>query len=674
MTTITDTPQLKYDSFMELACDATGTDLTPHFEAYDAPVSQDAKSYCSTKAPLTRDIWLIDNAEPIWYHPGDGEGGYYREYWTGISGTDLASLINHADFPANPNGSETVNTGLEGPRDWDDNYGQRLRAFIHAPVSGAYRFWLSGNNSAKILLSTDENPVNASTIIELTESVGNYPSTDGYRMFDFYKMSVQRSAEIELEAGKKYYIEVLHKESGWKDNVSVAWNIPATDELPGETRKIVAAQYLTPFVDANHDDIPDDHYSLTANQWHLISLPRDPGTSNTVADLFSDDLTSTYWNDWILWSRIKGSSNYAQLTLNSVMNQGEGYWIYSLDPSFIDIPGTPTPVAADGYYEIPLSKAGSEEGSFLYNQLGNPFDYSVAWADVKVRVTSGTTITEYSLPDAENADYVSRVGYVYNGNTWAPLDSTTPGFDEVALKEFDGFLLKVLGGAISATYDSISLLIPAQANVVSETPSASTFPVPAVEQSFVQALAESSLELASKVSSFFVGNAQASEKPSKRAAKKDKYSFADGWYVRLIAKDHANNLVDSSNVLGQLPDSMDGYDTHDLVELDPMSSDYLTIVFPHYDWDELSGDYTSDFHGLKLEKSKPAGKDSWQFEVLTNDPERSVTLSWEGLPEILKRSRLIDNVTGEVIKVGKETNYTFTMGDTSRSFTWKMKK
>lgn len=245
------TEQLKFDKFMELACDATDTDLTPHFDAYGVPVSQDAKDYCASKGALTQDIWLIDNAQPMSYHPGSGAGGFYREYWLNIDTVYLAALTDDPDFPNNPDGSEILYTGLEGPVDWEERYGQRLRAYIHPPVTGKYRFWLSADNTAQLWLSTDEAPSNAVKVLELTEA-------SGCRKFDAFDLSVQRSAEIELEADQKYYIEVLHKEGGYNDSVSVAWNIPATAQWPGEVRKIIAAQYLSPFVDPDHDDVPDD--------------------------------------------------------------------------------------------------------------------------------------------------------------------------------------------------------------------------------------------------------------------------------------------------------------------------------------------------------------------------------------------------------------------------------
>ena len=234
------TNQLRYDTFMEIMCDVTNANLTPHFETYMVPVSQTPKDHCATKPALTRNLWEINNEQPLWYHAGSGTGSFLREYWTDISGTEISALTGHATYPNNPSGSELLTTGLEGPKDFGDNYGERLRGYIHPPVSGDYRFWLSGDNTAQLLLSTDEDPANATTIVTL-------PSASGYQKFDVQAMSVQRSAAITLQAGQRYYIEVLHKESTGSDSVSVAWNIPATASYPGEVRKVIDAQYLSPY-------------------------------------------------------------------------------------------------------------------------------------------------------------------------------------------------------------------------------------------------------------------------------------------------------------------------------------------------------------------------------------------------------------------------------------------
>jgi hypothetical protein len=72
----------------------------------------------------------------------------------------------------------------------------------------------------------------------------------------WYKYSSQRSQAVRLVAGQQYYFEVLHKQGGGKDHVSVAW------QYPGQSREVVAGDYLTTAIsytnDQDQDGLPDD--------------------------------------------------------------------------------------------------------------------------------------------------------------------------------------------------------------------------------------------------------------------------------------------------------------------------------------------------------------------------------------------------------------------------------
>jgi hypothetical protein len=111
--------------------------------------------------------------------------------------------------------------------------------YLHTPVTGLYRFWLSAGNAAQFRLSTDEEPLNANTIIMLAEA-------SGYRRFDRFPTAVQRSPPIYMEAGRRYYFEAILTDPSGRGSLSVAWNIPATGGRPGEVRKIIADRYLSP--------------------------------------------------------------------------------------------------------------------------------------------------------------------------------------------------------------------------------------------------------------------------------------------------------------------------------------------------------------------------------------------------------------------------------------------
>lgn len=155
------------------------------------------------------------------------------------------------------------------------------------------------------------------------------------------------------------------------------------------------------------------------------------------------------------------------------------------------------------------------------------------------------------------------------------------------------------------------------------------------------------------------------------------------WYTRVIAEIPSENMKDEGNVLGQLKDSTNGYDSHDLFEMAPFGGRYLTIVFPHQEWENKAGDYTSDYHSMDTDIN-----DEWTFKVKTSAVNSNVTLRWEGLhvlategtkeslvkDEFFEKMWVEDTFTGEQIPVvvnGELQNYTFNMnGQNTREFRW----
>lgn len=159
-------------------------------------------------------------------------GSILREYWTGISGTTVSDLTSSANYPNNPTGSGQL-TSLEGPTNWADNYGTRIRGYIHPTASGSYTFWVAGDDNTDLYLSTSANPANASRIAYVNGWTNSR---------EWNKYGTQQSTAVNLVAGQKYYIEVLQKEGSGGDNVAVAW------QGPGISQQVIAGNYLSPFV------------------------------------------------------------------------------------------------------------------------------------------------------------------------------------------------------------------------------------------------------------------------------------------------------------------------------------------------------------------------------------------------------------------------------------------
>src|SRR5204863_3579594 len=149
--------------------------------------------------------------------------GVLREVYSGIGGTTVADLTNNVNFPNNPSTQEVLAV-FEAPTDVAEDYGQRLTAYVVAPTSGNYVFWIASDDNSTLFLSTDDTPAKKRVIASVpgwttSRAWGTYPE--------------QQSSAISLVAGQRYYIEALMKEGGGGDNLAVRWQLPnATIEEP----------------------------------------------------------------------------------------------------------------------------------------------------------------------------------------------------------------------------------------------------------------------------------------------------------------------------------------------------------------------------------------------------------------------------------------------------------
>ncbi|MEN6309255.1 MAG: PA14 domain-containing protein [Anaerohalosphaeraceae bacterium] len=188
---------------------------------------------------------------------GDLTGTVLREWWTGIAGDQISNLTSSPNYPNNPSGFEYL-PRLEIPSNWNDSYGCRIRGYLRPIQSGSYTFWMAGDDSCELWLSSDATPDKATQIA----SVPGW--TDPYQWNKFIS---QQSVPVELLAGRKYYLEVLHKEKDGVDHMAVAW------QGPGISRQIIDGTYLIHWAGPMKGDVSGDgfinhvDFSMLASQW-----------------------------------------------------------------------------------------------------------------------------------------------------------------------------------------------------------------------------------------------------------------------------------------------------------------------------------------------------------------------------------------------------------------------
>ena len=210
---------------------------------YRGPVGTPTTYTPPTLAFETVYYWRVDefdaitpmNKGPVWSFTttSPGLGTILREVWEDIGGDAVVDLTDNPKYPDNPSWSDKL-TVFDF---WDaglDNYGSRLRGWLHVPVAGDYTFLIASDNGSELWLSTDDDPANAQMIAAV-------PGTNWTGHYEWTKFPEQESAPVTLESGR-YYIEALMKEGEGGDGLAVAWQGPAVP-----TRVVIAGTYLKPF-------------------------------------------------------------------------------------------------------------------------------------------------------------------------------------------------------------------------------------------------------------------------------------------------------------------------------------------------------------------------------------------------------------------------------------------
>ena len=158
--------------------------------------------------------------------------GVLREVWTNLEGSTIPDLTLADNFPSTPV-LRTLDANFASPVNWAERYGMRMRAFLTPTVSGNYTFYVSGDDNCELWLSTNDSAANKVRIATLT----------GFsNPLQWTKFASQKSAEIALVAGQRYYIEAMAKEGYGGDHLSVGW---ATS--PSAAATVIPGSVLTPF-------------------------------------------------------------------------------------------------------------------------------------------------------------------------------------------------------------------------------------------------------------------------------------------------------------------------------------------------------------------------------------------------------------------------------------------
>lgn len=139
------------------------------------------------------------------------------DYFPGIPGNPVQNLLDDPNYAANAPGEtyyiSSFNSRNAFPDDSHEAYGARISGLFSPPETGQYEFFARSDDASQLFLSTDDKEANLQQIAEETGCCGAFEETG----------ATETSAPIQLQAGKRYFIQLLYKEGGGGDWAMVAF-------------------------------------------------------------------------------------------------------------------------------------------------------------------------------------------------------------------------------------------------------------------------------------------------------------------------------------------------------------------------------------------------------------------------------------------------------------------
>lgn len=344
-----------------------------------------------------------------------------REIWTGIPGTNVTDI---------PTGTPAAFTNtlatLEGVTNYGDNYGERVRGYFIAPATGNYYFWVAGSDAVQLWLADDSEPVNK--ILRAWVTPTNNPAAPGQNGTSARQWNIQASQKsgwLALEAGRSYYVEILHKAgAGTNDNWSVAWlqDPSGTNTTPaGVVPNYLLTRYYPPLTASLSGTL------YTAN---LLALP---------------GINSTAVGSATLRLNAAGTQAVLSYTVNNLAGT-------HVDHIYSDPYGTSPSTLL---YDIAAAKPQAD-GTYLWNIKATG---SLQPADILNILANNMTFIEVQTP-ANPAGEIAGHFTLANGtqNFTAPPAASAWADDHADLNAADRFLTQATFGASSNDLASVQTL------------------------------------------------------------------------------------------------------------------------------------------------------------------------------------------------------------------------
>lgn len=211
-------------------------------------------------------------------------GSILREYWIGIPGSQVADLTSSPAFAGVPSGAEEL-ASFEAPANFGDNYGTRIRGYLHAPVTGVYELYIAADERAELWLSTDKDRANARRV-----ALVSMPT--GAREWD---RAPEQRVVVSLVAGQAYFIEALHKEASQGDHLAVGWKQPGTSAV-----QVIPGNFLSPITPDVRVYVDRSASSELTEATSAFTIVRDDDLGRSLVVSYAMSGNATNGSDYVL--------------------------------------------------------------------------------------------------------------------------------------------------------------------------------------------------------------------------------------------------------------------------------------------------------------------------------------------------------------------------------------
>lgn len=246
-------------------------------------------------------------------------GSIARLVYDGIAGTAVSALTNAVIFPNQPTFREQLDDftpaasgvpvrGLQAKDNTGSNFGAYVRGYLEAPETGDYRFFIASDDASELWLSLDETAGKRRRIA--------FESAYGTPLFSGDRMDQRRSDVIGLVRGRKYLLEVLHKQGTGASGLLVGWQRPdgAQEVIPA---RHLAQHPLDPYLGRSEASVPPSFNTMGLNGGDLPAtlVVREGDDLTAELDVIAAQPTTIRWTRG---GNVEGGEDLSFLALRRV--------------------------------------------------------------------------------------------------------------------------------------------------------------------------------------------------------------------------------------------------------------------------------------------------------------------------------------------------------------------